>query len=57
MLDAGGSFFSSSEPVLHFGLGARTHADRIEVTWPDGGVTRLAGPIPADQTLTIDRRP
>ncbi len=57
VLDAGGSFFSSSEPVLHFGLGARTHADRIEVTWPDGGVTRLAGPIPADQTLTIDRRP
>jgi hypothetical protein len=30
------SFLASSEPVLHFGLGAASHIDSIEVLWPDG---------------------
>ncbi len=33
---AGGSFASSSDPRLHFGLGTSAHIDSIEVHWPDG---------------------
>ena len=30
------SFASTSEPILHFGLGTREKVDRIEIRWPDG---------------------
>ncbi len=33
---AGGSFASSSDPRLHFGLGAAAKLDRLTITWPDG---------------------
>ena len=33
---AGGSFASSSDPRLHFGLGAATKIDLVEIQWPDG---------------------
>jgi len=32
----GGSFMSSSDPRLYFGLGTAQSADRIEVNWPSG---------------------
>lgn len=32
----GGSVLSSSEPVAHFGLGAASAWQRVEVRWPDG---------------------
>jgi hypothetical protein len=34
----GGSYLSSSDPRLHFGLEKRTRVDRIEVQWPDGAL-------------------
>jgi hypothetical protein len=34
----GGSYLSSSDPRLHFGLERRTSIDLIEVHWPDGSV-------------------
>lgn len=37
---------------LHFGLGKRDRADRIEVRWIGGGVDSLEN-VPADQILTI----
>ena len=43
---------STSEPVLHFGLGAETAVRRLTVTWPSGGVQEFAG-LAADQRLTI----
>ena len=36
----GGSYQSASDPRLHFGLGAPTRIDAIEVSWPSGAVGR-----------------
>jgi hypothetical protein len=34
-------FLSSSEPILHFGLGDVEHLDSIVLTWPDGSSEKL----------------
>ena len=34
----GGSYQSAGDPRLHFGLGAATQIDRVEVRWPSGRV-------------------
>ena len=39
----GGSYQSASDPRLHFGLGAATEVDRVEVRWPSGQVDRFFG--------------
>jgi len=56
---AGGtSYASASDPRLLFGLGATPEVDRIEVRWPSGLVSVMAG-VSADRYLTIregDRR-
>jgi hypothetical protein len=33
---SGGSYGSSSDPRLHFGLGTSTKVDKVEIRWPDG---------------------
>jgi hypothetical protein len=33
---SGGSFASSSDPRLHFGLGSATTIDKVEIEWPSG---------------------
>jgi hypothetical protein len=48
-----GSYLSSSDKRLHFGLGKLTAADLIEIHWPSGTVQKLKN-IAADQILTID---
>ena len=35
-MTAGGAFGSSNSPYVHFGLGARTAIDRLEIVWPSG---------------------
>lgn len=42
---AGGSFASSPDKRLHFGLGAEAKVEKVEVRWPDG--TRETLPVPA----------
>jgi hypothetical protein len=45
VVQAGGSFASSSDLGVHFGLGGAAEVDRLVVTWPDGTVesaTRVA---------------
>lgn len=49
----GSSYLSQSELAVTFGLGARTRADAVEVTWPSGRVDRL-GAVPADRTITVE---
>jgi tetratricopeptide (TPR) repeat protein len=39
----GSSYLSQSSRTLHFGLGAATAVERLEVRWPDGSVEQLAG--------------
>ena len=48
----GMSYQSAQDPRLHFGLGERPSADAIEIVWPSGMITRLAG-IKADQIVAI----
>jgi hypothetical protein len=33
---SGGSYASSSDPRLHFGLGSATKIDKVEIQWPSG---------------------
>ena len=40
---AGGSYLSTSDPRLHFGLGAAASFDRIEVLWPSGLLEQFPG--------------
>ena len=43
----------SSDPRVHFGLGASTLIKEIEITWPSRTVQTLHN-VPADQILTIE---
>jgi hypothetical protein len=49
---SGGSYISQSDLRLHFGLGARTKVDLIEVRWPGGGVDKITGAL-ANKILTV----
>lgn len=42
----GGSYFSASDPRVHFGLGSVEKIDRIEVRWPSGKRSVVANPRP-----------
>ena len=33
---AGGSYISSNDPRLHFGLAAESKMDQVEIRWPNG---------------------
>jgi len=35
---SGGSYASSNDPRVHFGLGAATSVEKVEVHWPSGRV-------------------
>jgi hypothetical protein len=49
---AGGSYASSSDQRLHFGLGAATSVDKVEILWPDGAKEEIK--IPAvDRIVTV----
>jgi hypothetical protein len=45
-------YASSSLGPVHFGLGAESAAQTVEISWPSGIVQRLQN-VPADQTLKI----
>ncbi len=45
--------FSSVEHLVHFGLGAATQVEKLEVRWPDGKTQTLDN-IPANQRLTLN---
>ncbi len=50
---AGGSFASSPDPRPHFGLGAATRIESIEVHWPSGKVEMVAPPATLDTIYTL----
>ncbi len=45
-------YMSSSEPMVHFGLGADTNIRRLVVTWPSGHV-QIFENLPVDRRFTI----
>ena len=42
-VEAGSGYASQSAFPVHFGLGDSERVEQVEITWPSGGVTRLAG--------------
>jgi enediyne biosynthesis protein E4 len=51
-VQAGGSYLSSEDPRVHFGLGTAPKVKELDIHWPDGHETRLKD-LAADQILTV----
>jgi hypothetical protein len=49
---SGGSFSSSSDLRVHFGLGTVSEIDKLEIHWPSGKIEVLNKP-PVDRILTV----
>lgn len=47
-----GSYCSSHDPRVHFGLGTNQVVPELEIRWPSGKTQRLSG-VKADQLLTV----
>lgn len=52
-MTANRGFFSTSEPLLHFGLGSAATVDKVEIRWPDGKVQALENQ-PANQRIVLE---
>jgi hypothetical protein len=53
---SGGSYLSSSDPRLHFGVGRAERAERLDVRWPSGAAVRFRN-LPADARYAISESP
>lgn len=49
-------FFSSSECLLHFGLGNVSTIDKLEIQWPSDGKIQVLENVKANQRLVLDHR-
>jgi hypothetical protein len=49
---AGSSYLGQNDLRVHFGLGAATRVDQLEVRWPNGRVD-VVRDIPADRMIDI----
>jgi enediyne biosynthesis protein E4 len=52
-IKAGSSYMSQNDLRAHFGLGAASRADRLDVLWPSGR-TETFSDVPANQIVTIE---
>ncbi len=53
-MTSGGSYLSSREPLLVFGLGQQTQTCQVEVTWPsDSMPVQVIDHVALNQTLTV----
>ena len=52
-INPSGSYLSTSDVRLYFGLGAETKAARLEIEWPSGRKQALED-VPANRTLLLD---
>ena len=53
MVTTAGSYLSSGDKRVHFGLGKQTQASTVEIRWPSG-ITQMLKDVRADQILQID---
>jgi hypothetical protein len=51
---SGGSYLSSEDPRVHFGLGPAQSVRELVVRYPDGVTTRFRD-VPADRVLVVKR--
>ena len=49
---SGGSYASSSDQRVHFGLGAATKVDKLEIRWPSGATEEILVPE-IDRIFTV----
>jgi hypothetical protein len=49
---SGGSYASSSDQRLHFGLGAAVKVDKLEIHWPSGAKEQITLPA-VDRIFTV----
>ena len=54
---AGESYLSSSDPRVHFGLGASTSIRSLEVRWPSGVVQKVEGVQPGRYQKIVEPSP
>ena len=50
---SGASYASTSDPRVHFGLGAATKVDKIEIHWPSGSKEEIRVPA-VDRIFTVE---
>src|SRR6476646_2602748 len=50
---SGGSYGSSSDQRVHFGLGSTAKVDKIEIRWPSG-TNQQIGAQPVDRIITVE---
>ena len=50
---SGGSYGSSSDQRVHFGLGLAAKVDKIEIDWPSG-VKQQIGALGVDRIITVE---
>jgi hypothetical protein len=50
---SGGSYASSNDPRLHFGLGEHTKIDSLEIHWPSGALERVSLPPGVDRFYLV----
>jgi hypothetical protein len=55
LVQSGTSYLSQDDMRRHFGLGAETQADSLEVVWPDGTTTRREN-VRANQVVEIKQQ-
>ncbi|HET6372781.1 MAG TPA: ASPIC/UnbV domain-containing protein, partial [Candidatus Polarisedimenticolia bacterium] len=53
-LSAGGSYLSTHDPRLSFGLGRARVVERLDVRWPDGTRKTVRG-VPVDRVIEIKK--
>ncbi len=51
-VSCGSGYLSGQSLVQHFGLGAATTVEQVEIQWPSGAYTLLSG-LPADRLLQV----
>jgi len=51
---SGGSFASSNDPRIHFGLGESSSIERLEIRWPDRVVQAVSLPAGVDRFYTVE---
>lgn len=49
-------FQSSSQHIVHFGLGNSTEIDSLKVVWPDGKMEKILQPLEANQVITLQHQ-
>ena len=54
VVHGGVSFLSQNDRRVHFGLGAATRIDRLEIVWPDGQ-QQILNDLPVDRFMTIEQ--